>query len=56
MRFQPREERGIAKKPVFHEFGIAGTEFARRQRVEERGIGDNQDRLVECADEIFTLP
>ena len=56
MRFQPGKERGIAKQAVFHQFGIAGAEFALRQRVKERGIGDNQDRLVECPDQIFPLP
>src|SRR5262249_40807097 len=55
MGFQPGKERGAAEQAVFQEFGIAGAEFALRQRVKERGIGDNQDRLMKCPDQIFSL-
>ena len=35
---------------VFDHLGIAGAELARRQRVEQRGVGQHQRRLVEGAD------
>ncbi len=55
IRFQPGEERGVAEQPVFGDFGVTGAELARRQRVEQRGVGDDQDRLMERADEIFAV-
>ena len=53
--FQPGEEVGVAEQAVFGDLGIAGAEFARRQRVEQRGVGDHQDRLVEGADQILAV-
>ena len=52
---QPGEERGIADQAVFRDLGIAGAEFARRQRVEQRGVGEDQARLVEGADEVLAV-
>ena len=51
--FQPGEERLVAEHAIFGDFGIAGAELARRQRVEHRGIGDHQHRLVKRAEQIF---
>ncbi len=52
---QPGEERGIAEQTVFGDLGIAGAEFAFRQRVEQRGVGDHQNRLMKGADQIFAV-
>ena len=46
---------GVAEQAVFHHLGIAGAEFALRQRVEQRGVGDHQDRLMERADQVLAL-
>ena len=53
--FQPGEERGIAEQAVFGDLGIAGAEFALRQRVEQRGVGDHHHRLMEGADQILAV-
>ncbi len=53
--FEPGEEIGIAEQAVFDEFGIAGAEFALRQRIERRGVGQHQDRLMESADQILAV-
>ena len=55
VRLQPGEEGGVAEQPVFGDFGIAGAELALRQRVEQRGVGDHQDRLVEGADQVLAV-
>ena len=55
VRFQPGEERGVAEQAVFGDLGIAGAEFARRQRIEQRGVGDHQHRLVEGADQVLAM-
>ena len=52
---QPGEERFIAEHAIFGDFGIAGAELARRQRVEHRGVGDHQHRLVKRAEQILAL-
>ena len=53
--FQPGEERGVAEQSEFGDLGIAGAEFALRQRVEQRGVGDHQNRLMEGADQILAV-
>jgi hypothetical protein len=50
---EPVEEHGVAEQSVFDDLGIAGTELARRQGVEQGGVGDDEDRLVERADEVL---
>ena len=45
----------VAEQPVLHHLGIAGAELALRQRVEQRGVGDHQDRLIERADQVLAL-
>ena len=55
VRFQPGEEGGVADQPVFGDLGIAGAEFALRQRVEQRGVGDHHGRLMEGADQVLAL-
>ena len=52
---QPGEERLVAEHAVFRHFGIAGAELARRQRIEHGGVGDDQDRLMEGAEQILAL-
>ena len=53
VRLQPGEEVGVAEQAVFRHLGIAGAEVARRQRVEQRGVGQHQSRLVEGADQVL---
>ena len=53
--FQPGEKRLVAEHAVFGDFGIAGAKLARRQRIEHRGIGDHQNRLVKRAEQILAL-
>ena len=55
IRLQPGEEARISYQPVFDDFGITGPELARRQRVEQSGICNHQQRLVERADEVFAV-
>src|SRR5512139_719764 len=52
---EPGEERGVAEQPVFGDFGIAGAEFAFRQRVEQCRVSDHQRRLMKGTDEILAL-
>ena len=52
---QPGEEFRPVDQPVFGDLGIAGAEFARRQRVERAGIGEHQLRLVEHADQVLAV-
>ena len=52
---QPGEEGGIAQHAIFGDFGIAGAELARRERVEHRGVRDHQHRLVKGAKQILAL-
>ncbi len=47
---------GVAEQAVFGDLGIAGAEFARRQRVEQRRVGDHQDRLMKGADQVLAVP
>jgi len=54
-RFQPFEEIVIVDQPVFDDLGVTRAEFALRQRVERRRIGEHQLRLVEGADEILAM-
>src|SRR6185437_1618495 len=53
--FQPGEKGRVAQESEFGDLGIAGAEFAFRQRIEQRGVGDDQDRLMEGADQIFAV-
>ena len=52
---QPGEEFRPVDQPVFGDLGIAGAEFARRQRVERVGVGQHQPRLVEDADQVLAV-
>ena len=45
--FQPGEEGRVADQAVFHHFGIARQQFAPRQRIQGRSIGEHQARLIE---------
>ena len=52
---EPGEERLVAERAIFGNFGIAGAELARRQRVEHGRVGDNQHRLVKRAEQVLAL-
>ena len=49
------KKRRVAEQAVFGDLGIAGAKFARRQRVERRGVGKHQDRLMERADQVLAV-
>jgi hypothetical protein len=53
--FQPGEKLLVVNEAVFRDFGIAGAELARWQAVEHAGIGEHEDRLMKCADEVLAL-
>ena len=53
--FHPFEEAGIVDQAVFHGFGVAGQEFARRQGLEDPDIGEDQGRLMERPDQVLAL-
>ena len=55
VRLQPGEEAGIAEQAELRDLRIAGAEVARGKRVEQRGIGDHQDRLMERADQVLAV-
>ena len=50
---EPREEGRIHDQTVLDHFGKAGRELAFRQRIQRRGIGEHQARLVEGADHVL---
>ena len=52
---QPGEEGFVAEHAVFGDFGVAGAELARRQRVEHGGVGDHQNRLMKRAEQVLAL-
>ncbi len=52
---QPGEEIGITDQAVFRHFGIASPHDACRQRIEQSGIGHDQDRLVKRTDQILAM-
>ena len=52
---EPGEESLVSEQAIFGDLGITGAELARGERVEQRGVGDHQDRLVEGADEILAM-
>jgi len=54
MRFQPSKKSGVARS-IFDDFGIAGAELPQRQCVERIGIGKNERRLMEGADQILAM-
>ena len=45
----------IAEQAVFHHLGVTGAQLALRQGVEQRGVGNHQDRLIERADQVLAL-
>ncbi len=53
--FEPGEEGLIAEHAIFGDFGVAGAELARRQRVQHRRIGDHQHRLMKRAEQVLAL-
>src|SRR5450631_2796793 len=53
--FQPGEKRGVAEQSEFRHLSITGAKFAGRQRVEQRGVGDHQNWLMECAEQILAV-
>ena len=55
MRLQPSKKSGVADQAVFDNFGIAGAELPQRQCVKRIGIGKNERRLMESADQILAM-
>src|SRR6476659_120126 len=55
VRVEPGEERGVTDQSVFGHFGISGTELARRQGIEQRRVGEDQDRLMKCTDQVLAV-
>ena len=53
MILAPVEESGIVDQAIFDDLGIARTELALVERIEQRGIGDDQGRHVEASDEVL---
>jgi hypothetical protein len=53
MRFEPREKSSVADQPVFDDLSEPGTQLTRRQARQRARVCQNQDRLVERADEIL---
>lgn len=51
--FEPAEKCFVSEQAIFGDLGVAGAELARRQRVQHRGIGHHQHRLMERADQVF---
>jgi hypothetical protein len=45
----------IAEYAIFGDLGVTGAKLARRQRVEHRGIGDHQHRLMKRAEQILAM-
>src|SRR5271168_2423711 len=52
---EPVKKGRVAEKAIFDEFGIAGAEFARWQRVERRGVGEHEDRLMKSTDQVLAM-
>src|SRR6476646_1370060 len=55
MPLQPLEESSVSHESVLGNLGITSAEFPLRQRIEEHSIADDEDRLVKCPDQIFSL-
>ena len=55
VRLQPAEEGGVAEEAVLRHLAVAGEEVARGQGVEEHGVGEDEARLVEGADQVLAL-
>ena len=53
MALAPIEETGIGDEAVFRHLGVAGAHLAFGQGVEGGGIGQDQTRLVEGADQVL---
>jgi hypothetical protein len=43
VRVEPGEEGGVSDQSVFRHFGISRAELARRQGIEQRRVGEDQD-------------
>ncbi len=56
LAFAPSEEFSIADQAVFDDLGVAGKQLAPRQGRQRVGVGKNQARLVEGADQVLADP
>ena len=56
VRFQKLEKAAVANEPIFDDLGEAGAKIALAQRIEARGVGQHQRRLMKGADEILSVP
>jgi hypothetical protein len=52
---EPGKERLVAEHSIFSYLGIAGAELPRRQRIEHRGVGDDEHGLMEGAEQVLAL-
>ena len=55
VRLEPGEEGGISDQSVFRHFGISRAELAWRQCIEQRRVGEDQDRLMKRADQVLAM-
>src|SRR5262245_14095202 len=53
---QPGEKSRVAEQSILGDLGVAGSEFALWQGVEQCGISNDQHRLVKGADQITAVP
>ncbi|QTK81333.1 Hypothetical protein AT6N2_L0403 [Agrobacterium tumefaciens] len=53
--FQPEEEIRLVDQTVLDDFGVAGAELARTERIEHRRIGQDQIRLVKNTEKVLAV-
>src|SRR4029077_13659801 len=56
IHLEPGKETRIAEQAEFRKLGVAGAKLARWQGVEQRGVGDDEGRLMERADKVLAVP
>ena len=54
--FEPSKKLGVPDQAVFDDFGVAGEKLAVRQAGQGAGVGEDEPRLVEGADQVFARP
>src|SRR5687767_6426540 len=53
MGVAPSEERRIVDQSVFDDLGIAGAELAIVERVQQFGVGENEQRMMERPNQVL---
>ena len=51
--FAPTEKVRISDQAIFDDLGIAGPQLTGIERIQQRGIGDDEQRMVESADQVL---